>query len=389
MDELSATDRCVKCGLCLPHCPSFALSGNEADSPRGRISLMQWLAQSPELTPGLIEHLEGCLGCGACEAMCPSRVPFTALMDQARARLRAQHPPGPATRAFERTLNRVTASPRLLRTAATAARLWRGLGLATAGAHLPGRTGRLNALLREAETGPAPKAAHTSPPGPGEPLRLFPGCTGRALDAATLDHATRLLEALGYRLEAADTAACCGALAQHAGDLGQAEQLARHNRRVLAGDTPVLSLASACAARLQQTLSGRVYEIMSFLAAHARGRLAFAPPDGPVGLYLPCTQRNALRQADALRQTLADAGAEWVELNPRGGCCGAAGRFMLEHPETARRLGDTVVETVRETGVRTVLCNNIGCTLHLRARLRAAGLRVTVMHPLRGLRART
>ena len=88
MNDLSATERCVKCGLCLPHCPTFNLTGNEADSPRGRISLMQLLDRPDrEWSPGVFKHLDQCLLCHACEAMCPSQVPFDQLMDNARERL--------------------------------------------------------------------------------------------------------------------------------------------------------------------------------------------------------------------------------------------------------------------------------------------------------------
>jgi glycolate oxidase iron-sulfur subunit len=114
MNDLSATDRCVKCGLCLPHCPTFALTGNEADSPRGRISLMQAIGQADvQYTAGLFRHLDQCLQCGACEAMCPSKVPFGRLMDTARVAIEPHRQRSPGNRVVRHMALHLIASPGL------------------------------------------------------------------------------------------------------------------------------------------------------------------------------------------------------------------------------------------------------------------------------------
>ena len=255
MDDLSATDRCVKCGLCLPHCPTFTLTGNEADSPRGRISLMQWLDDAAEISPGLLTHIDRCLQCGACEAMCPSKVPFGALMDTTRARLVPQHPHGFIDRVLGRAGAKLLASPRALQLAGPLLVAYRHLGLPLLLGKLPGMAGRLNRLLA-GRTGTAsgsgrPRKHVTKHEKTAPRLHLFPGCTGHTLDQQTLEAAQHLLLALGYDVRITKNTACCGALHQHNGQPGTAASLAAHNRAALNDDTPVISIASGCAAHLQ------------------------------------------------------------------------------------------------------------------------------------------
>ncbi len=398
MDDLSATDRCVKCGLCLPHCPTFTLTGNEADSPRGRISLMQWLDEAAEISPGLLTHIDRCLECGACEAMCPSKVPFGALMDTTRARLAPYHQGRFSNRLAGRVGAKLLASPRGLRLAGPFLEGYRRLGLAVLLGKLPGIAGRFNRLLAgRMQAGMAPGKHQPASPPTGETttrLHLFPGCTGHALDQQTLNAAQRLLMALGYEARISKNTACCGALHQHNGYPETAASLAAHNRAALNDDAPIISIASGCAAHLQDydtldsggaspPFSPRVSEIMAFLARQDPAALHFAPCDDPVGVYIPCTQRNALQQAEAVFKVLGwIPGLETRPINPQGGCCGAAGNYMLTQPEFSDALGDRMVERVIDSQVHTLLTTNIGCAMHLRARLRKRGVRIDVIHPV-------
>ncbi len=398
MDELSATDRCVKCGLCLPHCPTFALTGNEADSPRGRISLMQWLAAGGEVSPGLREHIDRCLQCGACEAMCPSRVPFGELMDSTRARLAKQGRGAPLSGLAARAGAALRGSPAALRLAGPVLDGYRRSGLASLLARLPGTAGRANRLLTRRENRPAPSPPSTRrDSAPAGRLHLFPGCTGRALDRQALDDAQVLLGALGYEVTVARNTVCCGAIDQHRGQPGRAAALAARNRAALDDNAPVVSIASGCAARLRdydrlsgnekQPFAPRVHEIMEFLARHGPGNLRFRAGAQPVGVHLPCTQRNALGAAHVVREVLAwIPGLEVRPVNPEGGCCGAAGTYLLEQPEIADSLGDAMAARAAGAGANVLLTTNIGCALHLAARLRAAGQDIVLMHPVSLLR---
>ena len=395
MNDLSATDRCVKCGLCLPHCPTFTLTGNEADSPRGRISLMQWLDDTPEISPGLLTHIDRCLQCGACEAMCPSNVPFGALMDAARARLAPQHLPAFSNRVLAGMGAKLLTSPRALRLAGPLLSGYRWLKLPVLLGKLPGTTGRLNRLL-DSQASPVRliKKTHTEQTATLTRVHLFPGCTGHTLDRQTLYDAQNLLLALGFDAVISEKTACCGALHQHNGDPQTATSLATHNCAVLDDAAPVISIASGCAAHLQnydaleinepsQPFSPRVSEIMAFLAKQDAAPLHFNPCEHPVGVYVPCTQRNALRQPQAIFDVLSWVpGLDVHHINPQGGCCGAAGSYMITQPAFSDRLGDKVAEDIIDSKVRTLVTTNIGCSIQLQARLRKQGVSIEVIHPV-------
>jgi glycolate oxidase iron-sulfur subunit len=149
MTDLSATDRCVKCGLCLPHCPTFALTRNEADSPRGRISLMQAIGQpQAQYTAGLFRHLDQCLQCGACEAMCPSSVPFGQLMDSARVVIEPHRQRSTANRVMRRLALQIIASPRWTKTLAVLLKAHRKSGLQWLTGKAPGLPAAVKRLNR-------------------------------------------------------------------------------------------------------------------------------------------------------------------------------------------------------------------------------------------------
>ncbi|HFD80794.1 MAG TPA: (Fe-S)-binding protein [Gammaproteobacteria bacterium] len=391
--DLADADRCVKCGLCLPHCPTFALSGNEADSPRGRISLMQGIARSEAITPGLFVHIDRCLQCGACEAMCPSRVPFTRLMDATRTRLEPARKRSVLGRLGRRLGLGLVASPRRTALLGRSLRLYQRLGLQRlAGAlPLPATLRRLNRLLPE-PTGNSPSPAVATGE-EGEEVTLFRGCAGSLFDHQTLEAAQQLLQRLGYRVRIPEGQGCCGALHQHNGDPAGAERLATANRRAFGNDdAPVLVTSSACAAQLHDygelceqpdatAFANRVNEILHFLANR---ELPLAPlPETRVALLVPCSHRNQLKQAQDIPALLGRIpGLEVLTVNPDGGCCGAAGSYMLTEPEFSGRLRDGMVERVAASSARILVTTNIGCSLQLRSGLKERGLDIEVLHPV-------
>jgi glycolate oxidase iron-sulfur subunit len=397
MNDLSGTERCVKCGLCLPHCPTFILTGNEADSPRGRISLMQSMQQNPtDLSPGLFRHLDQCLQCQACEAMCPSQVPFEALMDTARAQLESHRQRG--------MINRLTRNLGLhLITSSTAQRL--------AAAGLSGiQTLRLDKLLATLPITPRhikrglrlipgrqPRrfkrtATEKSSTVPVQRVQLFTGCTGDLFDRTTVNATQRLLDRLGCAVDIPTAQTCCGALHQHNGEPDKASQLAQTNIGAFPGPDPVITVASGCQARLKSYLTDqpeaadfndRIIDILSFLLARGNSGLEFRPVKATLALHIPCTQRNALKQAGTAAQVLAwIPGLNIIDLNPNGGCCGAAGSYMLSQPQLSEPLGQQMADAFIASGAQQLVTTNIGCALQLRAALRERGTDVEVLHPV-------
>jgi len=394
MSDLSATDRCVKCGLCLPHCPTFRLSGIETDSPRGRISLMQ-LMDNPEAswTPGLFHYLDRCLECRACEAMCPSKVPFGQLMDEARVRLETRRPRSPRRRWLRAAGLAMLTSPARLKALGLLLGLYRRLGLqrpVDRAAWLPPALRRLNRLLPAQRSGAV--VAQTSSVETRGTVQLFRGCVTSLIDAPTLDAARQLLIALGYRVTVPAGQTCCGALHQHNGDPRTAARLAQRNRLAF-GDSsnPLLVTASGCAAQLieygalygEAGISGRAEDILHFLLAHEPGALQFEPLELTAAVHVPCSHRNVLRQGRDVLNILARVpGLRTVPINPHGGCCGAAGSYLLTQPEVADQLRDELLATLRTSGASVLVTSNIGCCMHLQAGLREQGLDVEVLHPV-------
>ena len=400
--DLKDTDRCVMCGLCLPHCPTYGLSRDEGDSPRGRIALMQGLA-SGALPVGerLLGHLDRCLECRACEAMCPSEVPFGRLMDAARARAEPLRPRSPGSRRLRRWGFALLRHPRRLRALTVLLRLYQRSGLQW----LARRSGllrllalapleaRLPALQR-----PLAKRRH-APAGPTRGrVALFTGCVEAVAGVDTQRAALRLLTRLGFEVDIPRDQGCCGALLLHNGAPGDAAERARANLAAFADPdlAAVLSTASGCSAQLAgygalygredaraSAFAGRAQDITQFLAELDWPEGLLSPLPETVAVHDPCTLRHGLKQHRAVYRLLAQVpGLQTLTLNETGACCGAAGSHLLTQPDQADALRRPHLERLRTLGVRTLVSSNIGCALHLAAGIREAGLEIEVLHPV-------
>ena len=397
MKELSATELCVKCGLCLPHCPTFVLTGNEADSPRGRISLMQSMQQTPnELSPGLFKHIDQCLQCHACEAMCPSNVPFEALMDAARAQLESHRQRGVVNR-LARNLGLQLTTSRIAQRLAAAGlagiQTLRLDKLAAALAITPNYLKRALRLIPDRQPRRfkclATGARTSIPP---QRVQLFTGCTGDLFDRTTLNATQRLLDRLGYAIDTPAAQTCCGALHLHNGEPDKASRLAQTNITAFPGTDPVITIASGCQARLKNyvnhtaeaaNFSNRITDILSFILARGNTGLEFKPLNTTVAVHIPCTQRNALQQTETAAQIMAwIPGLKVITLNPDGGCCGAAGSYMLSQPQLSEPLGRQMADAFIASGAQQLVTTNIGCALQLRSALRERNSGAEVLHPV-------
>ncbi|MFO8154459.1 MAG: (Fe-S)-binding protein [Pseudomonadota bacterium] len=390
---LADADRCVKCGLCLPHCPTYRLAEEEAESPRGRIALLQGLVTGAlPLTERTREHLDNCLLCRACERACPADVPYGALMDAGRALYSARHP----HRRAIRWRNQLLTHPRPLATAATLAWLAQRGGLMWLA-----RAGRLTTLFRVEDAAALlpplehPRVWPRHVPARGEErgrVFLFLGCVARHTDARALRLALRVLPALGFAVDIPAGQRCCGAMDAHAGLVERASTLAAENRALFPAGATVVHLATACGAQLRETLADPVsgaapaaVELTRFLADAdwPREPATLSGPGGEplqVRGHLPCSARNALRDSTAIADLMARLpGVEYAELPGNDRCCGASGTYMLDHPETARALR---ADKVAAADGDQLLTTNPGCALHLGSGLRERRGGPTVSHPV-------
>ncbi len=370
---LLEADRCVKCGLCLPHCPTYKLTLDEAESPRGRIALMQALA-SGVLQPAEVAasgQLNHCLGCRRCEKHCPSGVAYGALIDGARELYGYPLSAGMLQRLIK-------PSKRLLALAR--------LALATGVARF--FSGISKSMLALARYSRAPETFATLYPARVEPVGvvgLFHGCQAMHFDAGTLKAAINLLTLSGYAVSMPQAQNCCGALHQHCGQPETAHALMAGNASLFDKKrlATVAVLATGCGAQLQEHagLNLPVQEVSELLLGHLPPlQEASQTPKRRIGLYSPCTQTVAGRKAErALLQQLPNC--ELIEVKGLG-CCGAAGATMLLYPQQAERLASPLVDAIAAQQLDVVLTANIGCVLHLREQLHARGLAVSVQHPL-------
>jgi glycolate oxidase iron-sulfur subunit len=375
-------DACVKCGLCLPHCPTYALDRTETESPRGRIALSRHaadgsLAQSMDLRA----HLDHCLGCMACQRVCPVPVRYGELLTAYRAIL-------PPARPRPRQLLRLLTGPGALRLGVGLARATGAAGWLPALATLLPRKSALRAAVSLLSALPAPTPARARTPPPPSPVRghvaVFGGCVQGALERDAQDAAARLLAAAGFKTTRLD-GLCCGALAAHTGDAGDAAAKAKRvaDAFAAAGVETLLTATPGCLGTLRDDLPGTpVHDAMAFLDLHGETLRFQALPRRAV-LHLPCTQVNVARADGAVRRLLARIpGLELAALPTRGQCCGAAGSHMLEFPERAAALRERTLANLPQPCPDLLLTANIGCRLHLGAGLHARGKPITIEHPL-------
>jgi len=393
---MEEADRCVLCGLCLPHCPTYRKTGDENASPRGRVVLMRALASGAlPVSERLVSHLSLCLGCRACERVCPSGVRYGQLIEAGRALVRTRQPAAWLTRIGLG----LSARPRLLEVIGAVLRLYQRSGLQrlvhTSGVLHLLHVQRLEALL---PTLPARLPGQASHPAQGTRrgrVALFLGCMARVLDADTLAAAIRLLTRLGFDIVIPQNQTCCGALQREAGQAEQAQVLARHNLTAFraAGVDTVITVASGCGAVLADSMQKedtsmerrvRILDIHQFLTDVALPEsLMLAPLPLTVAVQDACSLRNAMRAEQTVYALLARIPAtRIVPLAENHLCCGGAGAYPLRQPAMADLLRADKLVHLQQLQPAMLATANLGCALHLRAGLRAQGLNIEVVHPL-------
>lgn len=383
--ELSA---CVQCGLCLPHCPTFRLTGKESASPRGRLSAMRAVLEGDaEVDAAFDEAISFCLGCRACEAVCPGLVPYGRLLEGARAELVAQRPS-----TFRRVrgfgLGRVLPSHFLVRVGT----IFMAIGQRLQLQRLGGMVGRALGGLRRLDLGRKPWLGRTTEPHsePRGTAMLLAGCVMDDWFGPVHDATVALLTRAGYRVEVPEAQTCCGALAAHDGHADTARRLAAQNIPAFASADIIVSDSAGCTAHLKEyghlatggsEFSKKVRDVTEVVAGLiADGSLPTLEPTGErVAIQDPCHLRHAQRIFAQPRAILAAAGLEAVEIDPDGLCCGAAGIYSFLRPSASTELGEMKAAQVEAAGVAAVASANPGCEMQLRAHL-PAGTRVA--HPI-------
>ncbi|MGN9768781.1 (Fe-S)-binding protein [Micromonospora sp. SD12] len=362
--------RCISCGFCLPACPTYAMTGDEASSPRGRITLMRAL-QDGSLPPDdatLAEQSSFCLGCRACEPVCPAGVEYGSLLEQWRVHQWRGWRRPPVARA----LMLLVEQRWLLRLSGLLRRAARGRAAAPSTAPAP------PASTPTPSPAPAPTAP-TAVPGAATPggreAQLMLGCVERGLYPAV----SRAAHALAPELAVPTAQGCCGALHAHNGDLAGGERLAERLGEDLPGT--IVTTSGGCAAHLASVLGAdRVRELSTWLAGRPTGtELRVDGRRARVALQDSCHLRNGLGVFAEPRALLRQV-ADYVELPSAATCCGAAGTYSLLRPKESRRILDAKLDEIEAAGVDLVVTVNPGCLRQLRTGLRRRRSAVRAVH---------
>jgi glycolate oxidase iron-sulfur subunit len=372
---------CVACGLCLPHCPTYRLTGEEPASPRGRIAAMRSVADgSAEVDRTFARFMDLCLACRACEDVCPSHVPFGRMIERARVQV---EPLRTRRARFLRWLGLDVVLPR-------PALLWLAAALQPIGRLLLPRRVRSLVPRRSEPFGRLPRS--TEPVGePRGTAALLAGCVQDRWFRETNRATIRVLARAGWRVVVPREQRCCGALAAHNGRLETARRLAERNLRAFgAGADVVVVNAAGCSAHLKaigelidtedaRRFSAKVRDVTEVLD----GLDGFDPLAARVAYHDACHALRAQRIRERPRGLLGQIPElEVVEIPEGDVCCGAAGLYNVLEPAMSSELRRSKAEAIVSTGASVVASANPGCTMQIAAGLRELGADVEVVHPV-------
>jgi glycolate oxidase iron-sulfur subunit len=412
---------CIHCGLCLGSCPTYLETGNENDSPRGRIYLMR-AVQDGRLPLGdtAVRHIDLCLGCRACEAVCPSGVQYGDLLEHTRDHIESHYQRSTFQTFLRRiAIEKVFPFPWRMKLALLPAKVIRAL-------HVEGLLPKfareaLSLIPADASAEPLPEVspATGAPSSPSPPLGeragvrgpspqseaprtgFISGCVMSVLFGKTNAASVRLLNRAGYEVVTPKAQGCCGALYAHSGQLELARDCARHNIEVFEKHnlSSIVINAAGCGSTLKEygallrddpkyaerarAFSSKVKDLTEVLASEnstLRNLPAVASAMAGPQSAITTTYHDACHLAHPQHITKqprqlvrALVGGKFVELPESDVCCGSAGSYNLTEPEMAERLQKRKIENILKTGAKVVVTTNPGCLLQIRAGLKKAG----------------
>ena len=396
--EQEVVDDCVHCGFCLETCPTYVLWGAEADSPRGRIVLVNdGLNRDEPLSDEMVTHFDRCLGCMACVTACPSGVRYDRLIERVRPQVERHHRRTPAERALRRLLFETLPHPKRLRALAPMLTAGRRLGMDR---RLPERLAAVAKVAPQAPAGRAAKARVPElTPAVGTPrgrVGLLLGCVQRVFYPGVHRATVHALSAEGFEVVAPTVPDCCGALEFHSGEEPAAVRRAQETIAAFAeaGVDYVVVNAAGCGSAMKEygdlldtpdarAFSEKVRDVTELLAS-----VPPRAPRGPVPLRVAYHDACHLAHAQGVRSAprevlrsiprleLVEVGAE------RDVCCGSAGIYNLVQPEAAAALGARKARHLIETGAQAIAAGNPGCAAQLDLHLRELGCPLPIHHPV-------
>lgn len=375
---------CVHCGFCMATCPTYLLTGNELDGPRGRIYLVKSMLEGAPVSRVTRTHLDRCLTCQSCETTCPSGVNYHRLLDIGRREVERQVPRTWASRLFRQALQAIMSRRRLFTPLVQLGLLVRPLIPSSLRHYLPRRRASLSG-----PSPPGPAAAHS------RRVILVQGCVQPGLSPTTNQATTWVLDKLGIETVSVSAETCCGALAYHMNSQQRGLAQARRNidawwPLLEAGAEAIVMNASGCSNFVQEyadllradpAYAGRaervvasLEDISSFLLEEDLEalRVTQAPR---ISWHCPCTAQHGQKLDGPTRTVLERFGFEVPEIRDAHLCCGSAGTYSLFEPDTAIELRRRKLQALDASRPQHIVTANIGCQTHL-----AGGTEIPVVH---------
>jgi glycolate oxidase iron-sulfur subunit len=398
---------CVHCGLCTASCPTYVETGDENDSPRGRIYLMRAVADGRiGASSEVRHHLDLCLDCRACESACPSGVKYAQIIEPFKIALtssaKGKDRPGILQRII---LHHLFPYAGRVKLALLPAKLLQQIGLLDKLEKiglmklLPPTLQRMQAMLPTLSGSSAQLPEVLPPIGPKRArVALFLGCVADAMYPETNAATTRVLQANGCEVFIPRSQNCCGAIHYHSGSESMAIDLARKNIAMFDPDRfdAIIINAAGCGAMIKDyahLLPAEYQEAARKFVAKVRDISEFLVELGPIAPQFPLPIKVTYHDACHLchgqqirsqpRKLLSMIpGLELVPLEESELCCGAAGTYNLTQPEMSERLGNRKMENINATGATIVATGNVGCILQIARQIKQSGSPVDVVHPV-------
>ncbi len=387
LDETKAL-ACVHCGLCLSSCPTYLETGNENDSPRGRIYIMRAI-QAGRLDAGAatVRHIDLCLGCRACETACPSGVQYGTLLEETRDHIEKHHSRGLFQWLLRRlVIEQVFPFPWRMRLALLPVRAIRFLRL---GFLLPKFAREMMELLpQQLAKGSLPAKRLAKGEAKGQ-VGFIEGCVMQVMFGDTNESSAELLNRDGWDVITPRGQGCCGALYAHSGQLAKARDCARRNIAAFENEPldAIIINAAGCGSTLveygellkddpawakrAEAFSAKVKDLVTWLDS---SRFALSGSAAKVTYHDACHLAHAQGITAEPRELVkAKSGGELVELAESDLCCGSAGSYNLTEPEMASRLQKRKAQNIIDSGAKVVVTTNPGCLLQIQSGLRKAG----------------
>lgn len=366
----SIVTRCVHCGFCNATCPTYQLTGDELEGPRGRIYLIKSLLEDGEVSVDTRKHLDQCLLCRNCETTCPSGVPYGSLLELVRPQVQALTATTPLQRLKRLALLSVVPKTRLFAALVALGRVFRPL--------LPTDLKRLIPPPRELL--PVPKSSHA------RKVLLLRGCAEPGVNANIGRATAVVLDRLGFKVSVADNSGCCGALARHLGDEDAANRAAIRNIEAWwpsleDGAEAVCASSSGCG--LELTHYAALFAADERYASKARqitersrdplqlviaqvGKLPQNLLSGErIALQAPCTLQHGLRLGGELEGLLKQLGADLLPVAESHLCCGSAGTYSIMQPQQSKALRQRKLNHLERHQPTVIVTSNVGCQAHL------------------------